>query len=133
MSVTDDSNLEISELRRMLGNRCPACARTLDKHRYVLIGRTVVSSENGQRLNEFFDCLTNYNWQKAKEFRDFDGEFDAAEAHALKCVTGSIVLLHLKNPAELFESTSILNVELLSEEQAHDLAKAIESWKWRLV
>jgi hypothetical protein len=133
MLVKCNSNLEISELRRMLGNRCPACSSTLDKHRYALIGRTVASTENSTRLKEFFDRLTNYDWQKVKEFRDFDGASDMAETHALKCVTGAMVLINVRDPVELFESSSILNVELLGEERARDLEQVIEPQKWRLV
>lgn len=98
--VKENSNLESVELRRMLQDRCPACQEALDHHAYALIGRTVASPDNTQRLNEFFDSLKRYDWQKLKQFREFDGGFNTAEAYALKCVSGSIVLLGVRDPVD---------------------------------
>jgi hypothetical protein len=129
----DNSNLEAVELRRMLGDCCPACQRALNKHAYALIGRTVASRDNTQRLNEFFDGLKSHDWQKVKEFREFDGGFNTAEAYALKCISGSMVLLGVRDPVELFESSSVVHIEILTEKSASDLDLSIERSKWRLV
>ena len=80
MLVKDNSNMDVGELRRLLREHCPACKETLNKHSYALVGRTVASDNNSQRLGEFFDALKSYRWQKASTFREFDGAFNSAEA-----------------------------------------------------
>jgi len=130
MPVNEVSNTEATNLRRML-ELCPACQRGLENHRYTLFGMTVASRENEERLGEFSNALKTHDWSKAKEFSEFDGGYNALEAYALKCVSGSFVLLVVRDPFELFDSSSILHSEVLNQESGADLETVLGADNWR--
>jgi hypothetical protein len=130
MPVKEVSNAEAATLRRML-KLCPACQRGLEDHRYTLLGMTVASRENEQRLGEFSNALKTQDWSKAKEFSEFDGGYNALEAYALKGVSGSFVFLVVRDPFELFESSSILHSEVLNRESGADLERVLGGENWR--
>src|SRR5258705_11259852 len=99
------SNLDATavELRRMLKS-CPACAANLDDHSYAPFAITVASPENEERIGEFCRLLKAHDWFRLKQFEDFDPLLNAIEVFAVRCVSGSIVLVTVRNPFELFDS-----------------------------
>ena len=119
-----------TNLRRML-ELCPACQKGFENHRCILFGMTVASKENEEGLGEFSNAPKTHDWSKAKEFSEFDGGYNALEAYALKCVSGSFVLLVVRDPFELFESSSILHAEVLNQESGADLETVLGADNWR--
>jgi hypothetical protein len=118
------------ELRRML-KVCPACQASLANHSYALFAITIASDERKKHLLEFVRALQFHDWRVAQQFSDFDPLLNATEAFALKCLSGSLVLLVVRNPFELFESSNILQLEVLGRVSGEELESLIESDKWR--
>jgi hypothetical protein len=110
----------------------PGCEGDLARHEYSTFARTVATDEHSARLIELFEALKEHRWQKAKGFQEFEGRYNAAEAMALRCVSGLLVVLILRNPEELYESSSILAYEVLNPEDSKELNTQIEpdSWRW---
>jgi hypothetical protein len=121
-----------AELRRML-KACPACGGDLAGHKYANFAITIATDENHPRLVEFFEALKGHRWRGAKGFQEFDGRYNAAEAIALRCVSGSLIMLLIRNPEELWESSGVLDYEALSPEGGKELDAQIEPDKWRAV
>jgi hypothetical protein len=126
------SNLDATavELRRMLKS-CPACAGNLDDHSYASFAITVASPENEERLGEFCRLLKAHDWSTLAQFDDFDPLLNAIEVFAVKCVSGAIVLLTVRNPFELFDSNEVLDCEALDSTTGNELESLIESDKWQ--
>jgi hypothetical protein len=126
------SNLDATavELRRMLKS-CPACAGNLDDHSYASFAITVASPENEERLGEFCRPLKAHDWSTLAQFDDFDPLLNAIEVFAVKCVSGAIVLLTVRNPFELFDSNEVLDCEALDSTTGNELESLIESDKWQ--
>jgi hypothetical protein len=110
---------------------CPACEGDLARHEYAKFAITIATDERSARLIEFFEALKGHRWREAKEFQEFDGRYNAAEAMALRCGSGSLVMLTIRNPEELWESSSILDYEVLSPEDSKELDIQIEPDRWR--
>jgi hypothetical protein len=121
-----------AELRRML-KVCPACEADLNDHSYALFATTVASDERKQELLEFFQALKAHDWRRAQKFEDFDPLLNAAEAFALKCVSGTLVLLMVRNPFELFDASSLMYSEVLDGESGKELNAFIEAGAWRMM
>ena len=126
------SNLNATavELRRMLKS-CPVCAGNLDDHSYASFAITVASPENKERLEEFCRLLKAHDWGRLTQFDDFDPLLNAIEAFAVKCVSGAIVLLTVRNPFELFDSNEVLDCEALDSTTGNEVESLIESDKWQ--
>jgi hypothetical protein len=127
------------EIRRMLKS-CPVCQEHFDNHSYAQFAITVASTDRGTRLREFFDALKTHDWRKAIEFQEFEGLLNAAEAFALKCVSGAVVLLMVRNPFELYDANEILDYEILDAtnwrgacvlDRRGQMATAIDQWRPR--
>jgi hypothetical protein len=65
------------------------------------------------------------------EFDDFDPLLNALEAFAIKCAWGWIVMVAVRNPLELFESSRVLDYEVLDSNTGKALRSLIEPDKWR--
>ena len=65
------------------------------------------------------------------EFQEFEGFLNAAEAFALKCISGAVVLLMVRNPFELYDANEILDLEILDSSTGKELVSLIDSGKWR--
>jgi hypothetical protein len=110
---------------------CPACARNLDDHFYASFAITIASPENKERLGEFSRLLKSHDWSRLRQFDDFDRRLNAIEAFAVKCVSGAIVLLAVRNPFELFDSNEVLDCEALDSTTGNELESLIEADKWQ--
>jgi hypothetical protein len=121
-----------AELRRML-EVCPACGAHLHYHSYALFAITVASDERKKELLEFFHTLKAHDWLKARQFDDFDPLLNAAEAFVLKCVSGSLVLLMVRSPFELFDASNIMDFEVLDDENGKELNALIEADRWQML
>jgi hypothetical protein len=119
-----------AELRRML-KECPACDGDLAGHKYANFAITIATEENHTRLVAFFEAFKGHRWREAKRFQEFDGRHNAAEAVALRCSSGSLTLLLIRNPKELWEFSSILDYEVISPEVRKELDGQIEPDGWR--
>jgi hypothetical protein len=126
------SNLDPTavEVKRLLKS-CPACAGNLDDHSYVSFAITVASPENKERLGEFCRLLKAYDWSRLRQFHEFDPLLNAIEVFAIKCVSGAIVLLTVRNPFELFDSNEVLDLEVLNSTTGNELDSLIETDKWQ--
>jgi hypothetical protein len=126
------SNLDATaiELRRMLKS-CPACNGNLDDHFYASFATTVAPPENKERLEEFCGLLKAHDWSRLTQFEDFDPLMNAIEVFAVKCVSGAIVLLTVRNPFELFDPNEGLDFEELDSTTGNELESLIESDKWQ--
>jgi hypothetical protein len=126
------SNLDATaiELRRMLKS-CPACPGNLDDHSYASFATTVASPENKERLGEFCRLLKAHDWSGLTKFDDFDPLLNAIEVFAIKCVSGGMVLLTVRNPFELFDSCEVLDCETLDSTTGNEVESLIESDKWQ--
>ena len=129
---TEVEDATAAELRRML-KECPACGGDLAGHQYANFAITIATDENHPRLVEFFEALKGHRWREAKGFQEFEGRYNAAEAIALRCVSGSLIMLLIRNPEELWESSSVLDYEVLSPEGGKELDARIEPDEWRAV
>jgi len=121
-----------AELRRML-KVCPACGANLNNHSYAIFAVTVASGERKKELLEFFQALKAHDWRKVRQFEDFDPLHNAAEAFALKCVSGSLVLLMVRSPFELYDASNIMDFEVLDGESGKELSALIEADEWRML
>ena len=119
-----------AELRGML-KVCPTCGANLNGHSYALLATAVASDEKKKELAEFFQALKAHDWRKVRQFADFDPLLNAAEALALKCTSGSLALLIVRSPFELFDASSIMDSEVLDSESGRELDALIEADKWR--
>jgi hypothetical protein len=75
--------------------------------------------------------LKAHDWSRLKQLDDFDPLLNAIEAFAVKCVSGEIVLLAVRNPSELFDSNEVLACELLDSTAGNELDSLIEANKWK--
>jgi hypothetical protein len=125
-----DEDAHGPELRRMLKS-CPVCQGHLDNHSYALFAITVASTDRRTRLREFFDTLKAHDWRKAMEFEEFEGLLNLAEAFALKCVSGAVVLLMVRDSFELYDANEIVDYEILDSSTGEELVSLIDSGKWR--
>ena len=112
---------------------CPACKGSLHAHQFVDFAITIASNETKTQLLDFFRALKKHDWRAAKRFQDFDPRYNAAIAKVLRCVSGSIVLLIIRDPEELWESSNIEDYEVLSPEIGRALEAEIESSQWRTI
>ncbi len=119
-----------AELQRML-ETCPACDGNLNDHSYALCAMTVASPENKERLSEFCHTLKAHDWLRLMQFHDFDPLLNALEVFAIKCVSGAMVLLAVRNPFEFYDASVILDCEVLDSTTGKELESLIESGKWR--
>ena len=126
------SNLDATavELRRMLKS-CPACAANLNDHSYASFAITGAYPENKERLGEFCRSLKAHDWTRLKQLTDFDPLLNAIEVFAIKCVSGAIILLAVRNPFELFDSNEVLDCEVLDSSAGNELDSLIEADKWQ--
>ena len=118
-----------AELRRMLKS-CPGCGANLNDHSYALCAITIASSEN-KRLGELCRTLKAHDWPRLIQFDDFDPLLNALEVFAVKCASGAIVLLAVRNPYELYDANVILDCEVLDSATGKELESLIDSHKWR--
>jgi hypothetical protein len=125
-----NSDATAMELRRMLKS-CPACGRNLDDHSYASVATTIASPENQERLGLFCRVLETHDWPRLMQFDDFDPLLNALEAFAIKCAWGWIVLVAVRNPFELFESSRVLDCEVLDSNTGKALRSLIAPDKWR--
>ena len=125
-----NSDATANELRRMLKS-CPACAGTLENHSYVSVAVTVATPDNKERLHAFCGLLKAHDWPALMKFDDFDPMLNALEVFAVKCVSGAIVLLAVRNPFELLELSETLDCEMLDSTTGHSLSTLVESDRWR--
>jgi len=95
------------------------------------LATTVAFPENSERLREFCRLLNAHDWSRLKQFQDFDPLLNAIEVFAIKCVSGAIVLLTLRNPFELFDSNEVLDCEVLDSTAGNELDSLIEADKWQ--
>ena len=63
-------------------------------------------------------------------FDDFDPLLNALEAFAVRCPSGAMVLLAVRNPFELFESNEVLDCEVLDSTTGKQLDSLIETSRW---
>jgi hypothetical protein len=124
-----NSDATAVELRRIL-KCCPACAGSLDDHSYALVAITVAAPANQERLGSFCHLLKGHDWPALMRFDDFDPLLNALEAFAVKCSSGEMVLLSVRNPFELFESNEVLDCEVLDSTTGKQLDSLIETSKW---
>jgi hypothetical protein len=125
----NDEDPTATEIRRML-TVCPACHQSCDAHSYALFATTVAVTDRGSRLREFLDTLKKNDWAKAMEFQEFEGSQDAAEAYAVRCVSGPVILLIIRSPFELFEPGEILSREVLEPSSGKALVRLIQPDAW---
>lgn len=118
------------ELRRML-KCCPACEGGWFNHTYVSFAIMVIGEDKKDRVLALLEALKDHRWKEAQTFQEFDPLRDALEAFALRCCTGRIGLLIVRNPEELWESHSLIADEVLDLEAGHELAALIDPNNWR--
>ena len=119
-----------AELRRML-KPCPACGANLDDHWYALCAVTVAAPENKERLGDFCRTLKAHDWPRLIQFDDFDPLLNALEVFVIKCISGAMVLLAVRNPFELYETKAVLDCEVLASVTGKELDSLIESQQWQ--
>lgn len=111
-------------------DECPACSGSFVAHDVTTFAMTVAREETSQRTNDFLQALQDHRWHDAKTFQEFDGAYNAAVAKVLRCAGGSLVLLIVRDPRELYESSSLLACEVLSSEVAGALNSEIAPEQW---
>ncbi len=119
-----------TDLRRSL-ETCPACAGNLDDHSYARFAVTVATDENNERLERFCHALKARDWIALKPFDDFDPLRNALEATVLRCASGVLVMLAVRDPFELFDSTVVLGYDVLDQVNGDALGSLIASDQWR--
>ena len=130
MVETESSeSLRTREIQRFF-DKCPACSGGFAAHNVATFAMTVAREETSQRTNDFLQALQDQRWRDAKSFHEFDGAHNAAVAKVLRCTSGSLVLLIVRDPVELYESSSLLACEVLSSEVADALNSEIASEQW---
>src|ERR1051325_3104913 len=111
--------------------RCPDCSAKLDDHSYARFAVTVASDENNERLATFCGALKTHDWMVVKSFQDFDPLLNALEAIVLRCASGVMVMLAVRNPFELHASLVVLNCDVLNADTGYALQSIIEPDSWR--
>ncbi|QQS48912.1 MAG: hypothetical protein IPM66_09935 [Acidobacteriota bacterium] len=118
------------ELCRML-QRCPACSNNFEDHAYALFAVTVLGDDRSGRLKEFFNAIEENRWEDARKYQDFDQKRDAVVAYALKCRTGSLVMVMERSPSEIYETDRLIACTLIDEEHGQSLDRIISANEWR--
>ena len=122
-------SLRTREMQRFF-DECPACSGSFVAHDVATFAMTVARNETSQRTKDFLKALQDHRWRDAKSFQQFDGAYNAAVARVLRCAVGSLVLLIVRDPEELYESSSLLVCEVLSTEMAAALNSEIAPEQW---
>jgi hypothetical protein len=116
-------------LQLMLGH-CPICDQEFTGHYYARFAVTVLTNENGQRVNDFLTILREHRWTDVMKFREFDPLCDALVAQALRCAGRQIVWMAIREPFELGDTSSILEQEILDHEDSRELESLTSQDRW---
>ena len=112
---------------------CPACGKNVVGHENAHFAMTIATEENQQRLRQFFNALKEHRWSDAQQFNEFDPVCDATDAEALKCTSGQIIMLYIRNPFELFENSRLISYDVLDLQNSKEVTMMIEPEKWRVI
>ena len=111
--------------------RVPLAMRNLDDHSYARFAVTVASPENSGRLSDFCRALKAHDWNALRTFDDFDPLLNALEAFVLRCASGALVMLAVRNPFELYDSMVLLGSDVLDPLSGNALRLLISLDEWR--
>ncbi|MBI3406076.1 MAG: hypothetical protein HY046_11540 [Acidobacteria bacterium] len=117
-------------LRRLL-SVCPVCSGDLIDHKYALLGHAVYETGAAAGPPVLFDLLKEKRWEEARLHRGFDGSKDIFEAYVLRCEQGSLALLYVQNPVELFHDPFLIAWDSVDPQSALALLGHIREVEWR--
>ena len=117
-------------MRQMLGGPCCRCKRDLSGHRYQIFAVTVATKERHEALLDFFHLAKTHAWEALAKQQDFDGTKNAAEVYALKCSSGDLTALYVRDPFELYDSIGLEKWDPLDENGAQEWESYLPESRW---
>ena len=121
------SSLKANYFKAVIG-RCPVCSADLEGHSVALIA-TVIINDNQQAVTEFFKALQEHRWEDLRQFQQWEGASDNAEAYAIQCPQG-LAWFVIRSPFELYESDTFLTQEVLDSDDSKNLRSWVPEGLW---
>src|SRR5207237_5423831 len=110
------SDIEATELFHAI-IKCPICKNEVIGHSYFRFAVTIANEESKEDLLKFFNIIKDHNWEEEIKFQQFNPNYNAVEAVAIKCDLNNLSVFLIKDPVEIFERSSIIDYEILVKEQ----------------
>lgn len=111
---------------------CPSCKQALFGHWGYSLGGVVLFDDVNRMAvaEEFQRSVEVRDWVGLQTRHAFDATKDALEARALKCPDGSIAVLTVFDPFELYDNQRIVATAMLSESESIALDALINQQQW---
>jgi len=115
---------------RALSGICPMCGEALRGHSYQLFAITV-ADESTEILVEFIQSARGHSWETLSHFQTFDPMKNALEAFALGCPDTILALLLVRDPFELYDTSSVEYFEALNQKESATWRCLFATNNWR--
>lgn len=117
-------------LQGAMDDRCPGCGGHLAGHSVKQIGITVARRETSDRVRAVIESFNSQAWEDVATYQEFEGAYNAIEVYAVRCPAGKNAAILLRNPAELFDSTSVLSSQVVADDSWARLTNVAGKSDW---
>jgi hypothetical protein len=111
---------------------CPACNKSPVQHRYAPFAITVLTEERISFVRQFEQAFVAHEWATVRRFQDFDPVEDAGRVFAMACPVGPIVMLLMRDGADLWDGMSVHRADVLDDTEAAAVKTLVALDVWNL-
>jgi hypothetical protein len=108
---------------------CPVCSENFKGHRFASFASTRIGKPYPSAIG-FHDSVKNHDWDEVIKYQSGEKNPDNAEACAIECALGGVVLLFVHTPFEPWDYASIDFCEVLKPKEGQRLKTLIRDDLW---
>jgi hypothetical protein len=118
---------KLTELIRV----CGSCGQALSNHQFALFASVIAGQQEVPRLTAFFQLVRQHEWRSLGKFQEWDGTRDVVQAFAIRCPTGAMQMIALKDFFDPLAANELYLQENLEPTEANVLLTLLPPDKWQ--
>lgn len=113
---------QVDAVARARFGPCPLCGRALTGHQLALLGSALVSGEESESTRLLREAVDKRKWSAAASIREWRGDSDELEFHALRCPQDArVALFKVNSYAEMWANDEVGKAIILDETGSSEL------------
>ncbi len=122
---------QIDAIARSKLGPCALCGRALTGHQLALLGSALVSGEESETARRLREAVEMRQWSRAAAIREWRGDSDELEFHALRCPQDTrVAVIEVHSFSELWADDEAEKPVILDETVSGELL-GTNHFEWR--
>ena len=130
-SLPKPTKTQVDALARVKFGPCPLCGQTLIGHQLALLGSAIVGEGESETARLLRDAVEAQQWSKAAAIREWRGDADELEFHALRCPKDARVALFAVNSYTEMWANDEVGKPVILDESAGGGFLGMTNLEWR--